>query len=119
MAKVHVPADQEDRPSMLCTLCRKHNELLKRMVWLTILCKLFQKDKLREHERSRCHMDAVKAEAMAVAGNALVVFVRAWKSKYHYSSRQFMVPSSACIALLRRKQLIIPSIDPCWSSQNL
>ena len=52
---------------MLCALCRKHNESSKKMVWLTIPCKFFRKDKLREHERSQCHADAVKAEAMAIA----------------------------------------------------
>ena len=30
----HVPADQEDGSSMFCTLCGKHNETSKRMVWL-------------------------------------------------------------------------------------
>ena len=59
--------DKEDGPSMLCALCGKHNESSKRMVWLTIPCKPFRKDKLREHERSRCHADAVQAEAMAAA----------------------------------------------------
>ena len=52
--------DQENRPS-------KHNESSKRMVWLATPCKLFRKDKLCDHERSRCHADAVKAEAMATA----------------------------------------------------
>ena len=52
---VHVPADREDGPSMLCRLCRKDNEASKRMVWLTIPCKLLRKDKLRDHERSRCN----------------------------------------------------------------
>ena len=52
---------------MLCKLCRKHNDASKRMVWLTIPCKLLRKDKLRDHERSRCHTDAVQAEAIAAA----------------------------------------------------
>ena len=52
---------------MLCRLCRKHNDASKRMVWLTIPCKLLRKDKLRDHERSRCHADAVQAEAIAAA----------------------------------------------------
>ena len=51
----------------MCVLCYKHNEFSQRMVWLTLLCKLFRKDKLREHELSRCHEDAVQAEAMAAA----------------------------------------------------
>lgn len=63
----YIHADQEDGPSMLCTLCKKHNKSSKRMVWLTIPCKLFRKNKVREHERSQCHIDAVKAEAIAVA----------------------------------------------------
>ena len=63
----YIPEDQEDGSSMLCTLCGKHNETSKRMVWLSIPCKLLRKDKVREHERSQCHIDAVKAEALAVA----------------------------------------------------
>ena len=47
---VYVPADREDGPSMLCRLCRKHNDASKRMVWLTIPCKLLCKDKLRDHD---------------------------------------------------------------------
>ena len=46
----YVPDDHEDGPSMLCTICRKHNESSKRMVWITVPCKLLCKDKLREHE---------------------------------------------------------------------
>ena len=64
---VYVPADRDDGPSMLCRLCRKHNDASKRMVWLTIPCQLLRKDKLRDHERSRCHADAVQAEAIAAA----------------------------------------------------
>ena len=64
---VYVPADREDGPSMLCRLCCKHNDASKRMVWLTIPCKLLRKDKLRDHERSRCHADAVQAETIAAA----------------------------------------------------
>ena len=37
------------------------------MVWLTIPCKLRRKDKLRDHERSLCHADAIQAEAIAAA----------------------------------------------------
>ena len=44
----------------------------------------FSHGKLREHERSQCHMDASKAEAMVVAAiGALAEFVPAWKSKSH------------------------------------
>ena len=56
---VYVPADREDG--------RTHNDASKRMVWLTIPCKLLRKDKLRVHERSRCHADTVQAEAIAAA----------------------------------------------------
>ena len=62
-----MPADYDDGPSMLCTLCKKHKETSLRTVWLTIPCKLLRKDKIREHKQSVCHRDAVKAEAMAVA----------------------------------------------------
>ena len=52
---------------MLCRLCRKHNDASKQMVWLTIPCKLLRKDKLRDNDWSRCHADAVQAEAIAAA----------------------------------------------------
>ena len=52
---------------MLCRLRRKHNKVFNRMVWLKIHCKLLRKDKLRDHERSRCHAVAVQAEAIAAA----------------------------------------------------
>ena len=64
---IYLAPDQGNGPSMLCRLCRKYNESSKRMVWLTIPCKLLCKDKLREHERSRSHADAVQAEAIATA----------------------------------------------------
>ena len=60
---IYLSPDQDNGPSMLCRLCHKYNESSKRMVWLTIPCKLLRKDKLREHERSRCHADAVQVEA--------------------------------------------------------
>ena len=47
----YVAPDQEDRPSMLCTL---GHESSKRMVWLTNPCKLLRKDKLLEHQWSQC-----------------------------------------------------------------
>ena len=65
---IYLPPDQGNGPSMLCRLCRKYESSM-RMVWLTIPCKLLRKDKLREHERSRCHADAVQAEAIATAAN--------------------------------------------------
>ena len=42
---------------------RKHNKASKRMVCLTNPCKV----KLRDHERSRCHADAIQAEGIAAA----------------------------------------------------
>ena len=63
----YVLEDQEDGQSMLCSVCAKHKESSKRMVWITVPCKFFRKDKLCEHKRSQCHVDATKAEAMAVA----------------------------------------------------
>ena len=62
---VYNPSDAEGGPSMLCSLCRKHNEMSKRMVWIALPCRLLHKDKLREHERSKCHQDAVHAESIA------------------------------------------------------
>ena len=63
---VYTP-DGEDGPSMLCRLCRKHNEASKRMVWISVPSRLFRKDKLRQHERSQSHEDALRAESVAAA----------------------------------------------------
>ena len=38
------------KPSMLCRLCCKHNEMSSRMVCICIPRQLLRKDKLREHE---------------------------------------------------------------------
>ena len=37
------------------------------MVWITIPCHQFRKDKLLEHQRSKCHVDAAQMEALAIA----------------------------------------------------
>jgi hypothetical protein len=59
---IHVVEDHEG-PGMVCSLCRKHNQTTKRMVWLEIPCRLFRKDKLLQHQR----MDAILSESHAVA----------------------------------------------------
>ena len=58
-------------PDQDCRLCRKHNESSKRMVWLSVPCKLFHKDKLREHKRSRSHADAVQRKLIKYSWNTL------------------------------------------------
>ena len=45
----YVPEDEGDGSSMLCSICGKHKESSKRMVWITIPCNLFLKDELCEH----------------------------------------------------------------------
>ena len=63
---IHEVEDHEG-PGMVCSLCRKHNQTTKRMVWIKIPCRLFQKDKLLQHQRSKCHMDSILAESHAAA----------------------------------------------------
>ena len=63
---LHVEEDQ-DGVAMFCALCRKHNQTTKRMVWIEVLCCLLRKDKLREHQLSKCHMDSICAESHAAA----------------------------------------------------
>ena len=63
---VHAEEDEEG-PGMFCVLCRKHNQSTKRMVWIEIPCRLFRKDKLIQHQRTKCHMDSVLAESHAAA----------------------------------------------------
>ena len=52
---------------MLCRLYCKRNEMSKRIVWLTIPCKLLRLDKLHNHERTRYHADTVLVEGIAAA----------------------------------------------------
>ena len=48
---------------MLCRLCCKYNEVCKRMVWLTIACKLLRNDKLSGHDAT----PTLPAEAITTA----------------------------------------------------
>ena len=61
---LHYDPHHVSGPSMFCALCQKYNESTKRMAWISVPCKQFRKDKLREHERS-CHIDATKPETLA------------------------------------------------------
>ena len=54
-------------PGMVCSLCCKHNQTTKRMVWIELPCRLFRKDKILQHQRSKCHMDSILAESHATA----------------------------------------------------
>ena len=100
---------------MLCTLCRKHNETSKRMIWLTISCELLQNDKVREHERSQCRIYTVSADAVALAARHSGGIHNVWKIKYHCSGRQYLEHSSVFTGLLGRRQHIILNINHCYT----
>ena len=63
----YIPPEDKDGPAMLCSLCQKHCMTTRRMVWISTPCKQLRKDKIREHEKSQCHINAVKAEVIAAA----------------------------------------------------
>ena len=63
---IHVVEDHEGQ-GMVCSLCRKHNQTTKRMVWIELPCRLFRKDKILQHQQSKCHMDSILAESHAAA----------------------------------------------------
>ena len=44
--------DEKNGPSMFCSLCCKYNQVTKKMSWIEIPCKLFRRDKVREHQLS-------------------------------------------------------------------
>ena len=44
--------------------CQKH-KTTSRMSWISIPCRQFRKDKLHDHEKSKCHIEAVKSEVIA------------------------------------------------------
>ena len=58
----HMYEDKEG-PGMFCSL----NQTTKRMVWIELPCHLFRKDKLLQHQHSKCHMDSSLAESHAAA----------------------------------------------------
>ena len=62
-----VMEEDEGGQGMFCSLCRKHNQTTKQMIWIEIPCRPFRKDKLLQHQRSKCHMDSVLAESHAAA----------------------------------------------------
>ena len=57
---IYIPEQDEEGPSMYCELCRKYNTTTKRIVWANVPCQQFRKDKLREHQASQRHADAVE-----------------------------------------------------------
>ena len=59
--------EDNEGPGMFCSLCRKHNQTTKRMVWIELPCRLIRKDKLLQHQRSKHHMDSILAESHAAA----------------------------------------------------
>ena len=65
---IHMVEDQKG-PGMVCSLCCKHNQTTKRMVWIEIPCHLFQKDKILQHQRSICHMDSILTEPHAAVSS--------------------------------------------------
>ena len=99
----YVLEDQEDGPSMLCSVCARHKESSKRMVWITVPCKFFRKDKLREHERSRCHVDATKAKGIAVASRRSAG-VRACIEEQVSLERQAILGAFKCVYWLAKEE---------------
>ena len=60
--------DDTDGPSMFCSVCQRHNKSAaskSKMVWISIPCRQFRQDKLREHEKTKIHTEAMKSEALA------------------------------------------------------
>ena len=104
---------------MLCRLCRKHNEVSKRMVWLTIPCKLLRKDKLHDHERSRCHADVVQTEAIAAAAKRSGGIAACLEEQVSLS-RQAVRGAFKCMYWLPKEETahIIPSSVLCYNLPN-
>ena len=46
---------------------KKYNQVTKRKSWIEIPCCLFRRDKMREHQCSKCHFDYVHAESLAAS----------------------------------------------------
>ena len=59
--------EDQEGPGMACSLCYKHSQTTKRTVWIEIPCPLFRKDKILQHQRSKCHMDSILTESHAAA----------------------------------------------------
>ena len=57
---IYVPEDDDgEGPSMYCSLCQKHNTTIRSTPWVNTPCRMFRRDKLREHQASKRHADSV------------------------------------------------------------
>ena len=65
---IYILFEHADGPSMLYSLCHKHNELLENgLSYHSLQVSAYLKGKIREHMQSHSHADAVNAEGIAAA----------------------------------------------------
>ena len=96
--------EDKDGQKMYCSLCRKHNQTTKRMVWIEIPCRLFRKDKLLQHQRSKCHMDSILAESHAAASR-VTGGIRSALQEQVSMQRQAVISALKCLYWLAKEEV--------------
>ena len=100
---IYMPEDDDGNgPSMYCELCRKHNKTI-RTTWVNAPCRMFRKDKLREHQASQRHADSLVAESHALAAKRSGG-IRAAVEQQVALKRQAVIGALKCLYWLVREE---------------
>lgn len=99
-----VPDDDDGNgPAMYCELCQKHNTSVRNTVWVNIPCRLFRRDKIRDHEASQRHTDSLVTESHAVAAKRSGG-IRAAIEKQVSLKRQAVLGALKCLYWLAKEE---------------
>lgn len=94
---------------MFCLLFQKHKTSSK-MVWTSLPCKQFRKDKLRDHELSKCHSEAVRCDACAASSRKTGGIKEAIEDQVSIQRQAVKgALKSVCIGWLKKKKHITQS----------
>ena len=74
------------------------------MIRIEIPCHLFRKDKLLQHQRSKCHMDSVLAESHAAASR-VTEGIQAALQEQVSMQRQGVISALKCIYWLVKEEI--------------
>lgn len=101
---IYVPEDDDgEGPSMYCSLCQKHNTTIRSTPWVNTPCRMFRRDKLREHQASKRHADSVVSESHAVAAKS-TGGIRAAMEQQVVLKRQAVMGALKCLYWLAKEE---------------
>ena len=101
---IYVPEDDDgEGPSMYCSLCQKHNTTIRSTPWVNIPCRMFHRDKLREHQALKRHADSVVSESHAVAAKS-TGGIRAAMEQQVALKRQAVMGALKCLYWLAKEE---------------